>query len=155
MLKLLHQVEPAEKYKLRMLLGSGNQAERKTEDWLTGGIFTELRRRGLRYHSSVETIQRVAPRYMEDASSIQQFVRLRVKQETGNLPKQIELVGFGLELARVLAEYLKQVAPSAPLGLKRMLVNVSRMPEAIESSYPGYLDCGMLHCLIRGNGGKL
>jgi hypothetical protein len=123
-------------------------------DWLFDGILYELQRRGLSYPKlPKDRLNSLAPNYFADSVPIMTNLRvelLRVKKRIpGATLRQAELDALGRKAARELARLL-QGGP-APMSLRTMLVNVLRIPEALEASYPGYLASGMiLHLIGKG-----
>lgn len=117
--------------------------EGSIDDWLLPGISAELRRRGLSHPSLTrEDINRIAPNYWADSLRVRADLRTRLSAKL----KHGELIGLGHIVVRALADYR---SPVTPIGVKFLLTNIGKIPEAIEQSFPGYLACGMLHHLIR------
>lgn len=154
----LPQLSPADRTRLRAALDfvdgrkSARAPERfvrSTDDWVLPGIERELRRRGLFTGKLLpDRVNRAAPNYQEDAAAFCQHYRRRIKKVYPEL-KHAQLVALGIIFARALADYLPSVLhPNASLGLQTMLRNVNKMPDAIEASFPGYLQAGMLLFLL-------
>jgi hypothetical protein len=61
--------------------------------------------------------------------------------------KPADLLAFGDTAANVLAHFLR--SNDQPVGAKTLLVNVTRLPEAIDDAFPGYLATGALGFLLR------
>lgn len=111
-------------------------------DWLLEGFYDELEARGMGVRRLPHSlIQRIAPRYDEQSAS------LRQKWEKG-LHSYRQRLALGQLAARALTDYL---CPPAPICLRTMLVNVRFLPEALDASYPGYLEAGMIPSLVRGS----
>jgi len=132
--------------------GKGKSAVTKgaSDDWLTPGILYELKRRGMSYIGiSEQRLNSLAPNYATDSAAVRADMRERLKrakaQNSDVRLDQAELISFGRVVARALAEYLQ---PVAPVGLKLLLGNISKVPDAIEASFPDYLSCSMLGLLI-------
>src|ERR1022692_4074394 len=141
MIGQLPQLSGSERQKLRQaldFLGTKKHASaedsRSTEDWLLPGIEHELRRRGLSFPLTPPNINRLAPRYAEDAKAVcaQLGKRLRVP---GVEIKHVHLLAFGRLVARAIAEGLPPEVPVAP---KTVLRNVGNAVAAVEATYPGY-----------------
>jgi len=120
------------------------------EDWLTPGVLYELKRRGMSYPAlNEQRLNSLAPNYIVDAAAIRADMRERLKHAkalTSNQRlDQAELIGFGRTAARALADYLQ---PIRPIGLKFLLTNIAKLPDAIEASFPDYLSSSMLGVLI-------
>lgn len=154
----LPQMSRADRMRLRVALDfvdggkTKQRAEsvaRSTDDWILPGIGRELRRRGLVTGKlSSEQISRAAPNYRADAALFCSRYQKRFQRERPGL-RHAELVGLGIVFARALADYLPGVLPpNVGLGLRTMLSNVSKLPDAIEASFPDYLQCGMILALI-------
>lgn len=113
------------------------------QDWLTQGLWTELSRRGMiEQKYSPARIKAVKPKdYDTRRIGVQELLLKRVGRE---LDYQ-ERVALGKVSGRALAKYLEW---QDHFGLKVMLNSIQLVPEAIEASLPGYLECGMLGALI-------
>ena len=126
------------------------------QDWLTPGIIAELRRRGLEYSGlSEKRINGMAPDYLAESTAVMVYLRRKMlkskaQASTARLD-HAELLGLGRVIAQVLADYLQNVRS---INLKYMLTNISKVPDAIEASFPGYLGAGMLYMLVRSNVSK-
>lgn len=158
---LLPRLDVSERKKLAILLGafSGRASLGKgtlgkpsaaaalEADWLFFGVMSELSRRGLKYRSrGAPDVARLAPNYTETSEII------RIELETAlkimiPQPKRAQLYMLGNVTARALAEYLEG-GPS-PIGLKTLLNNIDKTLEAIDWSFPDYLRCGMIYCLVK------
>ena len=119
-------------------------------DWLIPGIIAELRRRGLEYSGlSDRRIASMAPDYEEESKALMVSLRQKLIKAKALTSKErlthAELEGFGRVSARALADYLQN---TRSLNLKFMLGNISKVPDALEASYPSYLACGLVGVLI-------
>lgn len=153
----LPKLTKAEKQTLRQALdfldggkGKATTVVVNNNDWLTPGIEYELRRRGMSYPALTERrLNSLAPGYTDDAALVMIDLRqklTRAKARTSEVRlHHAELLSFGRTVARVLAEYLQ---PVRPLGLKFMLGNVAKVPDAIEAAFPDYLASGMVWLLV-------
>jgi hypothetical protein len=126
------------------------------QDWLTPGIITELRRRGLEYSGlSEKRINGMAPDYITESRGVMidlrnKMLKSKAQASTARLD-HAELLGFGRIIAQVLADYLQNVRS---INLKYMLTNISKVPDALEASFPGYLSSGFIYFLIKSHRGK-
>jgi hypothetical protein len=145
-LKLIPKLNPKEQLEIKqkldfLLQGIKTHPNRPLDDWLTEGIVTELVRRGL-LHKGMDW-KRVAPSgYQQQSESI----RTLLKAATRRPLTAGEQYALGRLVARALADYLQN---TPGFGLKVMLQNISKVSEALENSYPGYLVAGMLGMLIK------
>lgn len=154
----LPKLTKAERQQLRQAMdfldGGKNRvvvaAQLSTEDWLAPGLLIELRRRGLGHPPlSVDRLNSLAPNYAADSAALRADLREKLKrgkaQACAERLNHVELLAFGRCCARALAEYLQ---PSRPVGLKVLFTNVSRVPDALEASFPDYLATGMIWLLV-------
>lgn len=149
-LRNLPHLSPAELEQVRLRLQAllPTRAERGTArgnpaSWLVAGALKELQRRGL-IGGRVPVIDMVAPGCQAIAMEVEQDLL----EHVGRKLKSAEKVAFGLVVGRALADYLDGRLP-VPLGPKIMLTNLNKAYEAVEYSFPGYLEAGWLHKLIR------
>jgi hypothetical protein len=106
------------------------------QDYLLEGIHSELRRRGL-LGKNARLPERAFPSgYVQASYTVRQHL-----EEQMNL-KGVDRTALGQLAGRCLADWLElrniQVRP------KLMLLNISNVPVAIDYSYPGYLEAGLL-----------
>jgi hypothetical protein len=116
-----------------------------TDDWLLEGIYHELGRRGLLrrgWRMAQAKLGDQAPDYATDAAETRAHLLLKL----GGKTRSSERLALGILAARCLADYLAHVAP---LCLRVMLRNVGKTVEALDASFPGYLESGMLTYLLR------
>lgn len=148
---LLPKLDAGDRKKLSLLLNkfSGGVSPRASmnleADWLFCGIRSELARRGLVYRvREISELRKIAPNYELDAEvvrvQLEKLLRVKLPQ-----PKRAQLMTLGGVAARALTDYL---SPVATVGLKMALNNVGKTLEAIDTSFPGYMSCGMTYCLI-------
>ena len=148
-LKHLPGLKPEEqqevKKRLDFLLGS--KPKNDVSDWLVEGVCAELVRRGLLAGKSAgyssQLWNKVTPKsYAKDSEAVRVFL-------TENIFYALtvaETYALGRLVARALADYLQN---TPGFGLRMMLQQISKVPEALDASYPGYLAAGMLSRLIR------
>ena len=111
------------------------------DDWLTEGIVTELIRRGS-LHKGMDW-KKVAPKgYNKSVENVREFLSRAVRKPLNTAEKY----ALGRLVARALSDYL---ANTPGFGLKVVLQNVNKVPEALDASYPGYAASGMLGMLIK------
>jgi len=146
----LPKLTPAERNQLRQVLAfldGGKSAKplpsKSTDDWLLPGLAHEVKRRGGSHPPLNDTtLNKLAPGYVADSLRVCRHLK-------DGLPvtiKHEQLLAMGRVVARALADYLQNAG--VPIGLKVMLNNVAKMSEAIEQSFPGYLEAGWLGYLI-------
>lgn len=112
-------------------------------DWLLQGILAELRGRGLGRTipsgfriKSMKTFQG----YPQRAERVRDWIEGALPTMTPGEKKKM-----GWLLAAALAAYLE---PWAGVSLQSMLINVAKAPEALEKSYPGYIQAGLLGFIL-------
>lgn len=110
-----------------------------TDDYLLAGIYVELRRRGLLAEGAR---LRVPPRF-HPASEL---VRGHLEARTGPL-KPPQRFGLGQVAIRALAEYLERA--QVPIGPTVLFNCVGKVPTALEASFPGYLEAGLIQYCCR------
>lgn len=119
------------------------------EDYLLYGIIHELKRRGLiqSYEGGVRAS--VTKRYTEESADIRSLLNLRL----GELPT-VEMYALGRMAIRELARY--QEARDIPISGKMLINSIGLTITAIEASFPGYLEAGLLPATWRidKNGGR-
>lgn len=119
-------------------------------DWLLWGVLAELKRRGLSYREQGPAdIRRLAPNYEAASEPVRAQLERCLRQGVPT-PGKVELYALGSLAARALAEYMESwEGVRVPIGLKSLLNNIGKTLEAVDQSYPGYLRCGLIHCLLR------
>jgi hypothetical protein len=107
-------------------------------DYLLEGTHEELRRRGL-----LGVKARIASRfYPANFAHVSVAVRTQLEHCVGRPLSSAEQVQLGRVAARALSDYLsKGVAGISP---KRMVENFDKIPVALDSAFPGYLESGVL-----------
>lgn len=119
-------------------------------DWLLEGMYFELRRRGLlgaQERVPARQVQRLAPDWNSAAGAVRKLLAERLRYfGAAHSPRYAIMLSLGNVAARALADYLE--AGQVPIGLKVLLTNVGKVPQAIDRSFPSYLESGMLHCLV-------
>jgi hypothetical protein len=152
-LRLLPQLKPAELTEVRnrlQFLGTPDETP-GTDDWLTEGIVSELVRRGLLRKQQDGFWRRSAPKgYSANAEVQREFL---IDASRKDLPGRVclplsiqEKYALGRVVGRALADYL---ANTPGFGLKVMLQNINKIPEALDASFPGYVAAGRLSLLIK------
>ena len=151
-LALLPKLSPDElkqvKTRVSFLLGQGKtKAEDKNEefnDWLTLGIVYELQRRGtVAKDLNNFILKKSAPSsYVENCAMVCKHLEGRV---SSSILDPVQLVILGRMVARCEADYLSFFGE---VSLRQMLCNIGNIPIAIERSYPGYVQSGMLDFLV-------
>jgi hypothetical protein len=154
-LHLLPSLTADERKNLRVALGQFNGSAKSVvatssvDDWLFEGVLKELSRRGLVYRvKDAADVQRIAPNYEDDAAFVRSTLEKSLKQGMPDF-RRIHLSALGCASARCLANYITSWRLQSPLGLKFMLTNTSKTFEAIDKSFPGYLQSGMVSVLVQ------
>lgn len=112
------------------------------EDWLFLGICRVLQERGLLTQSASKSLWfRLPPNFVKNSEEIRKYLL----GFTGHLHFN-DLLNLGYVVALALIHWceswMDSIEPTRMLGL------VSRIPEAIEHAYPGYLESGMFIFLL-------
>jgi len=107
------------------------------EDYLLAGIEAELRRRGL-------LGQRADLAYLvkQNANFGARSAEVRAGLINCGAVNATERAALGLLAARALAAYLER--GHVPVAPTTLLNNVAKVPVAIDASFPGYLEAGLL-----------
>ena len=119
--------------------------QRPELDWLLEGFYHVLRARGLlaaKGRLPMGALGNLAPKYAEESEAVRELLLSRIKPQLN----AVQCLKLGQVCGAAMADFVGGWA--APLGPKLLLRNVSRVPEAIEGAYPGYLRAGMLRLLI-------
>lgn len=129
------------KVRVDFLIGVGARPVEDV-DWLTEGMVTVLIGKGLMLRGLNWKV--VAPRnYIQDCAAVRALILDAVRRPCSLTEKYV----LGRLVATALFDYLHNGFPG--LGLKGMLQNVTKIPQALDASYPGYLKAGMLGALLR------
>lgn len=107
------------------------------DDYILTGITGELRRRGL-----LKPTSRVAPTlltkdYHAASSDVRAFLEDNIK-----LSRAVDFAALGKLCGRELAAYLER--GRVPVLPRTLVLNVQKIPEALDASFPGYLEAGLL-----------
>jgi hypothetical protein len=151
-LTLLTQMSPAERAKVVLSARALDKvvplrAEVPPRDWLLAGIELELQRRGQAFPAlSPSRLSDLAPSYAEDADLIRRDLESRMRKANNGDVQYAQLVALGFEVAKALARKLEAYRP---VGVKALLTSVVLIPEAVEKSFPGYLQSGLINMLVR------
>jgi hypothetical protein len=150
----LMRCTPEERTKLKMLITKHPGTKAKTTavsvnevqaDWLLQGMLTELSRRGHRHHiQDYAQVRSLCSNYEMSSQDIREQLEGQVKKHIAE-PSRAELLTLGTVSARALADYIHAWSP---IGLKPMLQCTGRTLEALDNSYPDYIQSGMIGCLI-------
>jgi hypothetical protein len=151
-LTLLTQMSPAERAKVVLSARTLDKivplrAETSPRDWLLAGIELELQRRGQAFPAlSPSRLSDLAPSYAEDADLIRRDLESRMRKANEGDVQYVQLVALGFVIAKALARKLEAYRP---VGVKALLNSVILIPEAVEESFPGYLQSGLINMLVR------
>lgn len=159
----LPQLNPKELVQIRgrvnFLLGMTTDAkaspQRSDHDWLLEGLTQELRRQGLWLKNYPLPKAIFSKDYALMAAPVRDHLLKgvgRAKLETA------QLRSLGVLGTSALTHYLKKIR--VPVGPKTVLINIDKIPVALEESFPGYWESGLLgSCLntvrVRGGGPPL
>lgn len=150
----LPQLSPKELVQIRdranFLLGLTSEAnpalKRSDHDWLLEGLTQELRRQGLwlKGHPLPKAM------FPGDYALKAEFVRAHLLKGAGKVKfESVQLRALGALGVSVLFSYLKKIR--IPIGPKTALINIDKVPVALEESFPGYWDSGLLgSCIATG-----
>lgn len=123
---------------------SSSRSESLQADWLLQGILKELGRRGQpSFNGGVVKLRGIAPNYELASQDIRAYYEGAILR-----PTPTELNALGVVLGRSLAKYISSWQKSIPIALRPMLLNIERVPEALENSFPNYVAGGMLPMLV-------
>jgi len=116
------------------------------DDWLLRGIHVELIRRGL----EEERLQPIQAKGA-NAGFTTQSERVRSVLEKGapGLSRN-ELYVLGEIAAQCLANHIDSWDKGG-LSISTLMRNVSRVPEAVDRAFPGYLEAGFLGMVVHGH----
>jgi hypothetical protein len=145
---------PEERTKLKMLITRhpGTAAKKAAvsvnevqSDWLLQGTLAELKRRGHKHYvESYAQIRSLCTNYELTSQEIREQLEQQVRKRI-EAPTRSQLLTLGTVSARALADYIHAWSP---VGLKPMLQFTGRTLEALDNSFPEYLQSGMIGCLI-------
>ena len=143
--ELLPKLNPSELAQVAALvqvrMGATAEPVGARDDWLLEGIYTELRTRGLfQGRLPIEQLKKTAPNYERDSRKLQEHFAPVLADLNA-----VQCAAFWRVAAGALAEYLLH---TAPIGPRRLLGNVHRIPEAFEASFPGYLASGLVPMVV-------
>lgn len=115
----------------------------KDQDWLLAGLIQVLNDRGL--ESTIPANFRIKNNrsfaaYTTQADRVMQLLSQAIPNMSAT-----ERLGIGVLAARALADYLQEWSS---VSLESMLRNVSRIPEAIDAAFPGYIGSGLLSFVL-------
>jgi len=147
-LRRLPQLSSAELDKvagrLAALRGTGAVTKVEDNDWLLEGLTQELRRRGL-WMRDYPVLKKLIPSNYVAASPA---VRDHLLLGWGKKPiRTIEKLALAALAGGVLADYLTKI--KLPVTPRTVLVNVDKVPVALEESFPGYWASGLLSYCVR------
>lgn len=109
-------------------------------DYLLEGMFGELRRRGLMRSTEFIPPSHLPAAYEEKSTRVMQLLEARIPTHM----RGAEKTALGMVCARALADYLTAGPNAPPLSPTRLIQCVEHVPTALEASFPGYLEAGLL-----------
>lgn len=127
------------KVRATFLLGDASTEIATSQDWLLDGVTLELRRRGLWPHSSALPKRFLPSNYAETASHVREHL---LKGVGAAKLRPHEGMALGSVAAAALADYL--VRGRIPVTSKTLLLNLDKIPVALEAAFPGYWAAALL-----------
>lgn len=115
------------------------------EDWLLIGIRTELSRRGL---ESRDTFRLKKPSSFASYQTQSETVRSLLLSAAPDLTA-VQRRALGEIAAKALADFLTSWQKPPTISREALLRRVSRVPEALDWAYPGYMAAGLLGVVVR------
>lgn len=142
-LRRLPNLAPADLAKVALridfLRGAAPGKNKSAEyDWLLEGFLVELRKRGLWAGNAVPK-KLMSPHYVEKAGEVKAFLLEGLNRVKLNSAEHLSL---GALAGRVLAAYLSKAKIN--VTLKVLLLNVDKVPLALEAAFPGYWSAKLL-----------
>lgn len=107
-------------------------------DWLMEGFLVELRKRGLWTGNSAPK-KLISYQYLEKAAEVRAFLLQGLGRGKLSAPEQLLV---GALAGAVLIEYLSKAKVN--VTLKVLLLNVDKVPTALEAAFPGYWSAKLL-----------
>ncbi len=157
--KLLPKLSAQRIQDLRLLLDTYYAPEAATNhdasDWLLSGIQDEMRRRGL--GCPPLTAKFVSKDVFAQAAAVKEILTKSARRSGSSL-STTQWLALGKVCAEALATLIlswkvedetTQEWKPVPFSVRVMLNNIAKVPEALEADFPGYLEAGLLHLLVR------
>lgn len=116
-------------------------------DYLLDGMFAELRRRGLMRSTEFIPLAHLPVAYAEKSTRVMRLLEDRIPAHM----RGAEKTALGRVCARALADYLTSGPNAPPLSPTRLIQCVEHVPTALEASFPGYLEAGLLPLVWRSS----
>jgi hypothetical protein len=123
---------------------SPKASDAQSRDWLLTGILSELKRRGLIADSRAVDPARISASYGEASALIRAHLEKRLREDYPQV-KYVELLALGQIVGRALFDHM---AWTGNVGIRMLLNNVDKSLEALDESFPGYLQAGSLGLLL-------
>lgn len=120
------------------------QSPVEDEDWLLHGVLSELRRRGLDHRPFNIRNPASFAGFSTQSASVRETLVLAAPDLTA-----VQRRVLGEIAAYELARYLQSWKKAPEINRETMLRYISRVPEAVETAYPGYLEAGLLSLIVR------
>lgn len=144
--RLLPQLSAQEAQELKLLLGS--LVTPATSDWLLAGVQGELRRRGLGCQPLTTTfVNKWAPNALAEAATVREVLATSERRGIVRLSSR-QWEALGRVCVEALARYLTEGPKPPPLSANVLLRNISKVPQALDADFPGYLESGLLLLLV-------
>ena len=156
--KLLPKLSAQRIHDLRLLLDTYYVApptNNNTSDWLLSGIRDEMNRRGL--GCPPLTPKFVNKDALAQAAAVKEILTKSARRGGGSL-STAQWLALGKVCAKALATLISnwkvqdettQAWKPVPFSVRMVLTNIAKVPEALEAGFPGYLESGLLHFLVR------
>ena len=112
--------------------------------WLLVGVTEELRRRGLWMNKYPIPAKLLPEKFTLKANTLQEFL---LKGFGKQKLQRAECLAIAMIATQTLADWLER--GKVPLSPKTILFNLDKIPTALEHSFPGYWEHGLLGVLLR------
>lgn len=146
-LRVLPKLKLAELEQIRkridFLLGTKPKCE-ESQDWLLEGLAVELRRRGLWTAGRIPA-RLIPSNYSDKSETVRQHLLKGLAEPNPRLIERMSLAGLA---GSVLMDYLQKI--HVPVTPKTVLINIEKMPVALEGAFPGYWSQKLLGFCIKG-----
>jgi hypothetical protein len=161
--KLLPTFSAQEIRELRLLLDTYYVApeaatSRDGADWLLSGVRDELCRRGLGCPPLTRKfVNGLAPDAQTQAAAVRDTMATSM-QRRGRSLSTAQWLGLGRVCAKSLAKLIEswevldkktQTRKPVRVSAQTMLLNIWKVPEALDAGFPGYLESGLLDMIVR------
>ena len=122
-----------------------NTTSVENEDWLLLGILNELRRRGLDDRDTFRLKKVSSYASFNTQSENVRSLLLKVAPDLTAIQRR----ALGETAAKALADFISTWTPPRETNRENLLMLVSKIPEALDWAFPGYMAAGMLGMVVR------